>query len=146
MRIDAPHFTIFISIFIIYFWMKNNVSTLFNCHLLLLSFNIILQFVRCPIETLMGNLISNRANTVWYKEWTKWNFVFVISQLKKHCNSKILVPTPHNTLVFFWDRERNFQVSMFFYLEIVNVIFLNNFLRSPFKGKKTKFQTYCFKL
>ena len=39
------------------------------------------------------------------KSISKWNFVFAIGQ---HQNLKILVPTPHNTLVIVWGRDKNF--------------------------------------
>ena len=48
------------------------------------------------------------------KTLTDENFVFAISQLKNIYNLKILVPTPHNTLVIMWGWDKNFPVSMIF--------------------------------
>ena len=47
-------------------------------------------------------------------------FVFTIAQLKKHRNLKIVVHTPHNTLLVMWGRDKNFQFSMLFSCEIAN--------------------------
>ena len=43
-------------------------------------------------------------------------FVFAISQLLQPQNLKILVPTPHTTLVIMWGRDKNFQVLMLYEL------------------------------
>ena len=54
----------------------------------------------------------------WLRNCGKKNSVreFLISQLENHHNLKNLVPTPHNTLVIMWDRDKNFQVLMIFEL------------------------------
>ena len=66
------------------------------------------------------------------KKLTKWNFVSMISQLKNYLNSKILVPTPHNTLVIMWGRDKNFSVSMIFQLRnLENKISLSEVFFAP---------------
>ena len=81
-------------------------------------------------------LICLCNDKLWNKGWvkkklTKGNFVFAISQLINHQNLKILIPTPHNTLVIMWCRDKNFQVSMLFELRNCdNKISQNVFLGS----------------
>ena len=64
----------------------------------------------------------------WVKKTlTNWNLVFAIS----HSSSCILVPTPHNTLVIIWGRDKNCQVSMMLNHEN-KISLINVFYCSPF--------------
>ena len=63
------------------------------------------------------------------KNLTKQNFVIAILQLIHHQNLKILVPTPYNTIVIMWGKDKNFQVFMMYELRnCKNKISLAKFL------------------
>ena len=52
-------------------------------------------------------------------------------------NNTIVVPTPHNTLVIMWGRDKNFQVLMMY--ELLNrenkILLIKVFYYSPFKNE-----------
>ena len=94
-----------------------------HCKILMFHFRT-LQVSKC-----LANIsISSFNYCILIKGWLNKNlpmqtFVFAISQLKNHRNLKILVPTPHNTLVIMWGRDKNFQVLMIFQLKIAKTKF-----------------------
>jgi hypothetical protein len=75
------------------------------------------------------------------KELTKWNFVSMISQLKNHRNSKILVPTPHNNLVIIWGRENKCckhasLIAIRSHTRIYNILFIFSHISGLVETKK----------
>ena len=74
------------------------------------------------LQTRKTTLSKNNLNSLWIlkggtaKTSLAYFLFFTISQLIQHQNLNICVPTPHNTLVIMWGRDKNFKVLMLYEL------------------------------